>query len=135
MKVYDAAGAVAGRLAVRAAKDTLLGEDVIVINAGEAIITGTKEATIAKYHRIQTMGKWHKGPFLDRTPERVMKRIIRGMLPRAHTRGQEAFKKIRCYTTRPAGLTTTEVISMRRATPHESITLTELCKALGGKIV
>ena len=98
MKAYDARGAVLGRLAVLVAKDAMLGEEVVVINAGDAILTGTKEFIIAKYARKQSMGQHHKGPFLHKTSEKFVKRVIRGMLPHKEVRGSLALKRVKCYT-------------------------------------
>lgn len=133
MKVYDASGAILGRLAVRVAKDAVLGEDVVVINSGDAIITGTREFVISKYARKRSMGQHHKGPFLHRTPEKFVKRVIRGMLPHKEARGLAAFKRIKCFSGIPEGLPVSPIV-MKSSTPHEFLSVRELLKRIGGKL-
>ena len=38
-----------------------------------------------------------KGPKISRKPDRLLKRMIRGMLPWNKSRGRDAFKRLRCY--------------------------------------
>ena len=42
VKVYDAEQMIVGRLGAKVAKAALLGEDVIIVNAEKAVITGDK---------------------------------------------------------------------------------------------
>ncbi|MBI4140154.1 50S ribosomal protein L13 [Candidatus Woesearchaeota archaeon] len=132
MKIYDASGAIVGRLASRVAKDAILGEEVAIINVGDAIITGSKEFVLSKYERKRSMGQHHKGPFIHRTPEKFFKRIIRGMLPHKESRGVLAFKRIKCYNGVPDGLNI-DVIKNSRTTIHEFVTVKDLLRQLGGK--
>ena len=133
MKAYDARGAVLGRLAVLVAKDAMLGHEVVIINAGDAILTGTKESIIAKYARKQAMGQHHKGPFLHKTSEKFVKRVIRGMLPHKEVRGALALKRVKCYTGVPEGLTVVPIV-MKSSTPHEHLSVRNLLRYLGGSI-
>ena len=83
-RVIDANGLILGRLASKVAKMLLLGENVIIINAEKAIISGNKRTTIAAYKERQNI-KTHynpvKGPFWLKTPHNLVRRTIRGMLP------------------------------------------------------
>lgn len=99
--IIDAKNLIVGRLATKVAKLALLGEDVTVLNCNEAVLTGKKEEILKRYQRKRSMGTPTKGPFYHRSPERMLKRIIRGMLPYKRPRGNAAFKKIKCYTTIP----------------------------------
>ena len=38
-----------------------------------------------------------KGPKISKMPDRLLKRMIRGMLPWDRSKGREAFKRLRCY--------------------------------------
>ena len=38
-----------------------------------------------------------KGPKYPRVADRLLKRMIRGMLPRDRMKGQNAFRKLKCY--------------------------------------
>jgi large subunit ribosomal protein L13 len=103
MKIIDGKNAILGRLASYAAKEALKGEDIAIINCEQIIITGNKknieENLEAKRGRV---GTTQKGPKVSRLSEKVVKRVIRGMLPNYRTgRGRIAFKRIKCYVGTP----------------------------------
>jgi len=98
-KIIDGKNAVLGRLASYAAKEALKGEEIIILNCEEVIITGNKKniekGFDAKRSRV---GHSQKGPRHSKSSEKMVKRTIRGMLPdHREGRGKIAFKKIRCY--------------------------------------
>lgn len=109
--VVDLKGAILGRAAVRIA-DVLrgkgktffsphidCGDNVIVINARHAAVTG-KKADLKKYYRYtgypgglrtRTLGE-----MMDRQPVRLVEKTIRGMIP--HNRlGRKIYKKLHVY--------------------------------------
>jgi len=95
--IIDATNATLGRLASYAAKQALLGKEVIIINSEKAIITGKKKDILGKYlDRRKKHGASLKGPIFPKTSERILKRAIRGMLPK-NIRGMLALKKVKCY--------------------------------------
>lgn len=99
MKIIDGKNAVLGRLASYVAKEALKGEQIVILNCEQIIITGNKrfieEDFKAKRRRV---GFSQKGPKISRLPHLIVKRTIRGMIPNYRTgRGKEAFKRIRCY--------------------------------------
>jgi len=96
--VIDGENATAGRLASYSAKQALLGNEIAIINAEKAVVTGREKEIKEKYLKLrQKGGSAIKGPFFPSQPERILKRMIRGMLPYKRTRGREAFKRIKCY--------------------------------------
>ena len=100
--VVDASGCVAGRLASVVAKLALEGRRVVVVNAEKAIITGDFNMVLNWYKKKITEWRTHYnpekvGPKIPRRPDRILKRIIRGMLPRKYWRGRKALKRIRVY--------------------------------------
>ena len=97
--IIDAENCVAGRLSSFAAKQALQGKEVSILNAEKAFIIGTKESILYRYMTQKQRGKAQKqrGPHLPSTPERLLKRIIRGMMKYKEGRGKIAFKKIKCY--------------------------------------
>lgn len=114
MKVIDGKGIVMGRIASYAAKEALKGEDVKIINCDEVIITGNKER-IKEDMRIKRsrVGSSQKGPKYPRSPEKIVKRAIRGMLPEHRWgRGRIAMKKILCYNGIPKELEKEKIISL-----------------------
>lgn len=95
--IIDGTNLVLGRLAAYAAKQSLLGEKITIVNCENVIITGSKENIFARYKRLRDMGYPYKGPFVSKMPDRLVRRTVRGMLPRRKPRGREAFKEVMCY--------------------------------------
>jgi len=109
--VFDAEGATLGRLATQVA-DALrgkrkpeytphcdTGDFVVVVNAAKIRVTGNKLAD-KRYHR-------HSGypgglrsrtlaEMLDRRPEEVIRKAVKGMLPRNRL-GRQQLRKLRIY--------------------------------------
>jgi len=90
--LIDGKNAVMGRLASYVAKQALLGKDVIIINSNEVIITGRKEDIFRKYSELfKKGGSSQKGPKISRTPERILKRVVRGIHGwQTHTRVKQS---------------------------------------------
>ena len=97
MLIINAENTIAGRLASYTAKKALMGEKIIIVNAEKAVITGKRKDIFAKYSRKIKMGHPFAGPFVSKMPDRLLRRIIKNMLPHDRTRGRTAFKKIMCY--------------------------------------
>jgi large subunit ribosomal protein L13 len=99
MKIIDGTKTAMGRLASFAAKELLKGEEIVVVNCEKVIVSGS-EKNIQKtfLEKRGRHGSGQKGPIYDRTPSKIVKRTIRGMLPNYREgRGRVAFKKLRCY--------------------------------------
>lgn len=103
-------------------------ERVEVYGIGQLFFTN-KEATIAKYQKIMSIGSILKGPFLHRSVNRLFHRTLRGMLSRSITQ-KALFKRVRGHTTMAPinSLRILGPINYRRAS---IITLTELSHSLG----
>lgn len=99
MAVVDANGLVLGRLCTHVAKRLLLGEDIVVINAEKAVISGNKVQLYEHYRHRRKRGKSHltKGPYYPRTPDRILKRTVRGMVDYRKSSGKAALKRLRVY--------------------------------------
>jgi large subunit ribosomal protein L13 len=109
--VIDAEDVVLGRLATQAA--TLLrgkhkptyaphvdtGDYVVIVNAEKVALTGNKRDTAFVYRHSGYPGGLHKrsfGEMLDRQPERLLEKTIKGMLP--HTKlGRAMAAKLKVY--------------------------------------
>ncbi len=104
MIVIDGKDAILGRLAAFTAKEALKGEDVAIVNCEKIIITGNKAFTRENFlEKRRRVGSTQRGPKISRTNEKIVKRVIRGMLPNYRVgRGAVAFKKIKCYAGVPA---------------------------------
>ena len=131
-KVYDAEGAIVGRLGTLVAKDLLKGYEVDVINAEKAIISGNQADIIEKRKQLRYLGgAGLKGPKHSKLTDRMLKRMIRGMLPWDRTKGMEAWKRLKCYN---SGLSKKEeyknAIKLNHEKPFKYMTLEEIKKLL-----
>lgn len=130
MIILDGKKAVLGRLASYVAKEALKGEEVIVINCREIIISGNKKMIQQEFHEQRSrFGSSQKGPKHHKNSEKIVKRVIRGMLPDHRTgRGRIAFKKIKCYDSLPKELEGKKIIKMGVAPLKKSSRVGEFTK-------
>ncbi|MSS74614.1 50S ribosomal protein L13 [Candidatus Pacearchaeota archaeon] len=130
--VIDATGGIIGRIATIAAKQSLLGKQVAVINCTEGLLSGRRHMIIAEYKQASLRGGHAlNGPnWIKRSPERLMKRTIRGMLSYKMGRGEAAFDRIKCYNQVPADLKAIKAVSVARPLNTRTMKLAELAKEL-----
>lgn len=95
--IIDSENLLVGRLASIVAKQALSGEEIAVINAEKAVISGSRARVLGIYKQKRQRGSREGGPFFPRRPDDIMKRTIRGMIPYKKERGREAMKRIRIY--------------------------------------
>jgi large subunit ribosomal protein L13 len=103
----DASGMIAGRLCSHVAKLLLQGNRVYVTSAEKALFSGSRGDIMADWdHRLGLGSVVHPkhGPFHPRTPDRILTRMVRGMLPRRKPSGAAALKRLRVYVGVPASL-------------------------------
>jgi len=141
MRIINAEGLILGRLASKVAKMLLEGEEVVIINAEKAIITGNREFIFEKYKQrteLRTRTNPRKGPFYPKRSDEIVRRTIRGMLPWKTDRGRKAFKRLKVYAGVPKEFeekefeTIVEAHMSRIKTP-KYVTVGEVAKFLGGK--
>ena len=136
MIVIDAKNAVAGRLASYAAKLALSGEEVLIINAEKAIITGNKKYIFEKFlqrrHRKSITNPRRMGPKYPRRPDDILRRMIRGMLPYKKAKGREAFKRVKVTVGNPEGITP-DVTYDKVPNTNKFVTIGEISRFLGAK--
>ncbi|MFC2163329.1 50S ribosomal protein L13 [Candidatus Altiarchaeota archaeon] len=147
MKYVNAEGCVLGRIASYVSKQALMGEQVIVVNAEKALISGerkTLERERKETLEIKNLGNYTKGPFHQKRPDRFVRKVIRGMLPYKKSRGREAFKRVNVYMGVPEDeikrRTNIDVSKMKpESLDHasknlrRSITVGQLCSSIGGR--
>lgn len=130
MKIIDGKNAILGRLASYVAKEALKGEEIIIVNSEQVIITGNKK-NIKEDFKIKRgrVGSGQRGPKIHRSSEKIVKRTIRGMLPNYRTgRGRDAFKKIRCYVGIPKELEDKKMIKSGKEKTNKFIRVGEILK-------
>lgn len=131
--IIDAAGATLGRLSTNAAKRLLDGEEIAIVNSEKAIISGKKSMIRKKYKKKREVGTYRKGPFFPRTPDKIVKRTVRGMIPYQKAHGKAAFKRLKCYNGIPKEFENKKIEKIKQADkqPIDFITIEELSKDLG----
>ena len=128
MNIIDGKGAVLGRLASYVAKESLKGEEIVILNSELVIITGNRKNIEESFHtRRSRVGSSQKGPKLSKSSERIVKRTIRGMLPEHRFgRGREAFKRIKCYVGVPKEFQEAKTIKAGKGKQSKFITIKEI---------
>ncbi len=134
--IIDAKGLILGRMASSVAKRLLQGETVIVVNAEKAAISGKRLQIVKAAKTFLEVGHPRKGPFHQRRPDRIVRRTIRGMLPRQKPKGLQAFKRLRVYLSVPLEVEGKEIQTIIEANANKLkspyITVGELAKEIGG---
>ena len=127
--IIDAKNANLGRVSSIAAKNAISGNDVVVVNCKDAIITGNEKDILEKYRKLHDMGRGGsiKGPKVIKIPYRIVKRAIRGMLP-DHRKGfgRIAFKKVSCYDECPEEFKDKEKMSFEKPKHNKYIRISKL---------
>ena len=135
--VVNADGLVAGRLASHIAKRLLAGEEVHIVNAEKAIVTGSPESIMENFRFKRDVGTRRKGPFYPRVPHLMLKRTVRGMLKYQEAPSHRAaYKRLKCHIGVPEELAGASAITIERAKPKNAyrfMTYGEIAKALGAK--
>ena len=137
--MVDASESITGRLASKVAKMLLEGKRVVVLNAEKSVITGDKHMIITERLTRLTRGSIVNpdyGPFHPRTPEGIMKRTVRGMLPIRRPKGRAAIKNLKVYCGVPsvyAGKPTIDVGVKATKPLALYLTMGELAQRLGWK--
>jgi large subunit ribosomal protein L13 len=134
----DATNQIAGRLASRVAKLILSGRRVVIMNAEKALISGSRTSVINQWKgKLELSSRVNPiyGPIHPRRPDNILRRMVRGMVPRKKPKGATAMKRLRVYIGKPSELetkklTTFEDTGASRPVPVY-VTMAELSKSLG----
>jgi len=139
MVLVNAEGKVLGRLSTFCAKKALEGEQVTVVNAEKAIMTGSKKDRLARFKRrmdLAAKGNPNKGPKASRMPDRMLRHAINGMLPHKKKAGREAIKRVIVFIGMPEkfnGKEFAEIKEDKESSRINFITLGEISRLLGAK--
>lgn len=130
--IINAKGAIFGRLCSFAAKKALEGNEVIVLNSEEAVISGNKKNIIERYTKLRKKGGHSlKGPKYSKVPYKMLKRGIKGMLPNFRKgQGKEAFSRIRCYNGIPIEYENEKMLEISAQKKIKYIELKELSERI-----
>ncbi len=103
----DATDCVAGRMCSQISKHLLRGYRVRVVNAEKAMISGQRHMILDSYKKFLTISSATNpinGPYHPRRPDRILSRMIRGMLPKRKPSGISALKRLRVHISVPPEL-------------------------------
>ena len=133
--VIDARDCILGRVASEVAQRAMAGEKIAIINAEDAVITGSDEDIMSVYKKRLDVGS-DRGPYYPKRPDRIFKRAVRGMLPYKKPRGREALEGVRVYVGNPFdehGEVLDET-SLDRLSSIKFISLGEISEKLGANV-
>jgi len=95
--VINADGLILGRMASVIAKRLLQGEEIVIVNAEKALISGRRKSKVMEAKTFLEVGNPERGPFHYRRPDRILRKTVRGMLPSRQPKGKQAFKRLKVY--------------------------------------
>ena len=145
--VFDAKDKILGRLSSQVAKILLDArragreERVIIVNAEQAIVSGTKTRVMATYRKKYELNHARKGPFFPRMPDKILKRTVRGMLPyQKNSTGRIALKRLHVEIGCPSNITADDLpdghawgdtTKIDRRPPEQFVRLGDISRELG----
>jgi len=88
---------ILGRMATSVAKRLLCGEEIVIINAEKAVLSGKKQSKLKDAKEFLGVGHPRMGPFHYRRPDRIVRKSVRGMLPFKQPKGKQAYKRLKVY--------------------------------------
>jgi large subunit ribosomal protein L13 len=134
----DATNQIAGRLSSKIAKLILTGKRVIVVNAEKALISGSKGSVVTAWKQSLELGSKVNpiyGPLHPRRPDNILRRMVRGMVPRKKPKGALAMKRLRVYIGVPEELRGKKLVQFDDAAATRPVpvyvTMAELSRNLG----
>ncbi len=102
MKEYvkvDVSNQVAGRICSFIAKRALMGDNIVVVNCKNAMITGDKNRVFQIYldrDNVKVFSNHAQGPFFPHRPDTFIRHMVWGMMPKG-TRGRQAIQRVEFF--------------------------------------
>ena len=134
----DATDQVAGRLSSKVAKLILSGKRVVVVNAERALVSGNRTSVVNQWkERLELASHVNPiyGPIHPRRPDNILRRMVRGMVPRKKPKGATAMKRLRVYVGVPSAVGSAKLTKFEDALATRPIpvyvTMADLSKSLG----
>lgn len=138
VKVINAEELILGRMASIIAKRLLMGEEIVVVNAEKAVISGKKESKVREAKEFLEVGGLKAGPFHYKRPDRMVKRTVRGMLPYKQPKGKQAYRRLKVFIGIPDELKNLEMETLPEAQANKLtcsyLKVGDLAKEIGWKI-
>ncbi len=113
--VIDADRLILGRMATTIAKRLLMGEEIAVVNAEKAVISGRRGNKVTEAKEFLSVGGVNRGPYHYRRPDRIVRKTIKGMLPFQKPKGKEAYRRLKVFIGVPENLKSFKLESVSSA--------------------
>jgi ribosomal protein uL13 len=134
MIIINGENKILGRLGTFVAKKLILGEEVAILNSEKVVIVGEKVKILNKYKHRRNLGRASMPPFYPRRPDLLLKRCLRGMVPRKKSSGRDAFSRLKCYIGIPTEFKNAKFVDVSNAefnTDSDFLKMGELSIGLG----
>jgi large subunit ribosomal protein L13 len=135
--VINAEKHILGRLSTTVAKRILGGEDIVIVNAEKAIITGNRDMIFDNYTAKYKRGKQINGPFFPKRADLILKRTVRGMIPFKSSHGREVYRHLQVFVGVPKEFANASMEKVETATnlwTDKYVTLGEVAEHLGSRV-
>jgi large subunit ribosomal protein L13 len=139
--VVNGEGHILGRLSSIIAKKLLEGNEVVVVNVDKVIVSGEKRMVVDSYKKIlgvkvHLSHKWR--PKRPRSPIRLFKASVKGMLPKNNKKGREALSRLKVYIGVPEEFKDAEMVVFKdaykdRLKTNKYVELSVIAKEMGWK--
>ena len=137
--VVDGTNLIAGRVCSNVAKLLRKGNRVSIVNCEKIMISGKKASIIGEYEdflKIHSIIHPQHGPFHPRRPDTIIKRMIRGMLPKEKPSKKTDLARLRTYIGVPQEVKGFEKIQFENSKITRSssryTTMAEISMYIGG---
>lgn len=133
--IINADGLIIGRMASIIAKRLLNGEEIVIVNAEKAVLSGKRKSKVKEAKEFLEVGSPERGPFHYRRPDKIVRRTVRGMLPYKQPKGKQAYKRLKVFIGIPAELKDKKIETLVHAQARKLtcpyFTVGELAKEIG----
>jgi large subunit ribosomal protein L13 len=139
--VVNGEGHILGRLSSIVAKKLLEGDEVIVVNVEKIVVSGRKRMVVDSYKkilgvRVHLSHKWR--PKRPKSPIRLFKASVKGMLPKNNKKGREALSRLKAYIGVPDEYRDAEMVVFKdaykdRLKTNKYVELSVIAKEMGWK--
>jgi large subunit ribosomal protein L13 len=133
--VVDADGLILGRMASKVAKRLLSGEEIVIVNAEKAVMSGRKRSKVAEAKEFLAVGGVGRGPFHYRRPDRIVRKTVGGMVPSKKPKGKQAIRRLRVFMGIPDDLKSQKIETVPEASAKKLtcpyFTVGDLAKEIG----
>ena len=133
--IINGDGLIIGRMASIIAQRLLNGEEIVIVNAEKAVLSGKKKSKVKEAKEFLEVGSPEKGPFHYRRPDKIVRRTVRGMLPYKQPKGKQAYKRLKVFVGIPDELEDQKMETLVHAQARKLtcpyFTVGELAKEIG----